>query len=119
MKSNKMASSSNYRITPLQRENYDTWHIQAQAVLIRNGLWNYVSGDVKKPVDPDEALDWEKEDMNARSDLLLIIAPSELRQVKHCKTSKEVWDTLKNIYQSKGPARKANSAQDARRGRRL
>lgn len=37
----------------------------------------------------------------------MAINPTELKQVKGCETSREVWLKLKNIYQSRGPARKA------------
>jgi hypothetical protein len=32
---------------------------------------------------------------------------SELRQIRSCKTSREIWMKLEFIYKSKGPARKA------------
>lgn len=38
---------------------------------------------------------------------ILSISPTELKQVKGCNTSREVWKKLSSIYQSKGPARKA------------
>lgn len=50
---------------------------------------------------------WVVEDRKAKSDLILSIHPSELRQIKGCDTSKDVWDKLESIYLSKGPARKA------------
>lgn len=43
----------------------------------------------------------------AKSDLILIICPSELKQIKNCVISKDIWEKLHNVYQSKGPARKA------------
>lgn len=98
----------NFHIQPLNRDNYDTWKVQAQAILIKNKVWDYVSGKLKKPeVDDKKLNEWEECDLNARSDLFLIICPTELKQVKNCKTSNEVWSKLEGIYQSKGPARKA------------
>lgn len=81
---------SNYRIEPLRKDNYDTWVVQAQAILIKNGLWSYVTGEKKTP-DENSAADikakWMQEDLSARSDLFLIISPSELKQVRNCATS--------------------------------
>jgi hypothetical protein len=104
-----MASTVNYRIEPLNKNNYDTWKLQAQAILIKSDLWKYVSGEIKCPDDtqPEEKKTWLHQDLNAKSDLTLIISPGELRNIKNCTTSKDVWDTLSNIYASKGPARKA------------
>lgn len=47
------------------------------------------------------------QDRKARSDLILSISPSELKQIRDCQTSKDIWDRLDNIFASKGPARKA------------
>lgn len=61
--------NNNYQIVPLQKDNYE-------ALLIRGGLWGYVTGEIPAP--PTTAAEttkkcWVKEDLNARSDLLLII----------------------------------------------
>lgn len=50
---------------------------------------------------------WETADRKAKSDIILSISPTELKQVKGCNTSREVWNKLSSIYKSKGPARKA------------
>lgn len=50
---------------------------------------------------------WIKNDSKARLDIILSISTSKLKQVKGCITSREVWQKLGNIYQSKEPARKA------------
>lgn len=52
-------------------------------------------------------LAFNKEDLKARAEILLLLSPSELKQIKICTTSKAVWDKLKATYQSTGPARKA------------
>ena len=42
------------------------------------------------------------------SDLVLAISPSELKQIKSCSSSRDIWLKFQEIYQSKGPARKAS-----------
>lgn len=37
------------RIEPLTRHNYDTWKIQAEALLIKNDEWIYASEECIKP----------------------------------------------------------------------
>ncbi|KMQ88472.1 retrovirus-related gag-pol polyprotein [Lasius niger] len=107
-------ASSNVRIELLNKENFDTWKIQMEALLVKNDAWSYVNGETVKPeiVVGDEASatrlkKWETADRKAKSDIILSISPTELKQVKGCDTSREVWDKLASIYQSKGPARKA------------
>jgi hypothetical protein len=46
-------------------------------------------------------------DRKAKSDLILAMNASELRQIRNCETSREIWMKLESIYESKGPARKA------------
>lgn len=44
-----MASSNTVRIELLNKENYDTWKIQMQALLTKNEAWVYVSGQKRNP----------------------------------------------------------------------
>lgn len=100
--------SLSVKIEPLNKDNFDTWKIQVEALLIKNDAWKYVSGKCVKPNSPnDSILEWESADAKAKSDLILSVSTTELKQIKNCKTSKDVWNKLHEIYQSKGPARKA------------
>lgn len=104
-------SYSAVKIEPLGKDNFDTWKIQIKALLIKNDAWKYVNGTKKKPEDgsnADAIATWETNDAKATSDLILAISTPELRQVKNCETSNEIWKKLHNVYESKGPARKAN-----------
>ena len=84
-----------------------------QAILIKADLWEYVSGDSVKPETGENAQAiateraWVMSDQKAKSDINLSISTSEIKQVKNCATSREMWLRLEEIYQSKGPAKKA------------
>lgn len=84
-----------------------------QAVLTKCDLWEYTNGSNVQPTlkaDNSNAAavsEWVKNDQKAKSEIILSISPTELRQVKNCVTSREMWCRLDQIYQSKGPARKA------------
>ena len=96
------------KIKPLRKDNFDTWKIQVEALLIKNESWKYVKGILQKPAEPPAEVErWENNDAKVRSDLILAICPSKLKQIKNCTTSKEIWEKLHNVYQSKCPARKA------------
>lgn len=106
--------SSSARIETLNKDNFDTWKMQMEALLIKNDAWNYVKGrnDKQELVAGDEASAaavnaWETGDSKAKSDIILSINPTELKQIKGCGSSREVWQRLEGIYQSRGPARKA------------
>ena len=58
-----------------------------QAVLIKNDLWDYVCGRCKEPeTETDSSSTWVRNDLKARSDIILSISPTELKQVKHYET---------------------------------
>jgi gag-polypeptide of LTR copia-type len=100
--------SSRVSIEPLTKDNYNTWKIHAEALLVKTDGWQYVDGSKVKPTSVNaEIAVWEKGDRKAKSDLVLAISPSEMKVIKDCQTAKEVWAKLDAFYQSKGPARKA------------
>lgn len=81
---------------------------------MKNDLWQYVSGTSVKPeviannaASENATRTWEQNDAKARSDIVLSISSTELKQIKGCITSREVYLKLKDTYQSKGPTRKA------------
>ncbi|XP_024226732.1 uncharacterized protein LOC112213716 isoform X2 [Bombus impatiens] len=90
-----MSSGASLSIEKLNKENYDTWKLQMEAILIKDDLWEYANASL-----------WNKRDDKARADIILTISSSELCHVKHCKISHEMWNKLKEVYESKGPARK-------------
>jgi hypothetical protein len=72
------------RVESLEKDKYDAWRMQVEALFIRNEPWEYVTGEKSKPEGAGsisvEALEaWRKTDRKARSDLILCIDPSELK----------------------------------------
>ncbi|GBN82112.1 hypothetical protein AVEN_509-1 [Araneus ventricosus] len=100
-------------IGKLSKDNYDSWKLQIEAILVKNDHWNFVTGAEQKPEvngDADNATavaKWISDDQKAKAHIVLSIYPSELSQIKNCKTSHELWTKQQNIYESKGLARKA------------
>lgn len=96
-----MSATINTRIEPLNKDNYDTWKLQMEALLIKNDAWSYVNGKNPKlatAVDADgnptqaslNAIEtWTAADLKAKSDLILSISPSELKQIKNCDMAEE------------------------------
>lgn len=106
-----MSANIVVRIETLGRDNYDTWKLQMRALLIKNDAWDYVSGEISKPAsvanNAAEVRDWIVKDEKAKSDLILSIGASQLKLIKNCTTSHELWLKLESIFISKGPTRKA------------
>lgn len=101
--------ATSIKIDRLTGDNYDTWKIHMRAILIKNDVWEYVSGSSPKPqLSDSKYADWLKMDRKAESDILLAVSPSELAALDGLESSKAIWDKLKSMYQSSGPARKAS-----------
>lgn len=75
MSQSQASFHSSMRIKLLTKENYETWKIQVEALLTRNGTWSYVSGETAKPnAAGDDLNKWKAEDKLAKSDLILSIS---------------------------------------------
>ncbi|KMQ84418.1 retrovirus-related pol polyprotein from transposon tnt 1-94 [Lasius niger] len=96
------------KIEPLTAENYDTWKIQMEAVLVKDDVWTYVNGIKTKPTTGAEAIaEWINKDAKAKADIVLSMSTSELNVIRGLETSREVWLKIQSTFQSKGPVRKA------------
>lgn len=90
------------RIEALSKDNCDTWKMQVEALMIKNDLWEYVSGETVCPVAAENSTttqlvaieqarkEWKRADRKARSDLILSIHSSQLVQVRNLESSREV-----------------------------
>ncbi|KOC63598.1 hypothetical protein WH47_02479 [Habropoda laboriosa] len=91
------------RIEALNKDNYDTWKIQMRALLVKNDAWCYVSSELNAPAVRADNVEseansraWSTNDEKAKSDRVLSISPSELKQIKDCRTSNDIWQKLEN-----------------------
>ena len=48
-------------IETLGKDNFDSWKIQIEAILVKNELWDYVNGYVQHPDTEKEAVIWDKQ----------------------------------------------------------
>jgi len=110
----KMTTHYPDRMEMLGKENYKTWKIHMESVLVVHDGWDYASGSKLQPAEDAgdantlEAVRlWKRENQKAKAKILLAIKATELKQVKDCITSRDVWLRLKSIYELSGPARKA------------
>lgn len=105
------AASSLANIEKLTETNYELWKVQMKSVLVFNDLWKYAEGTETKPLADTEtkplAQEWIRKDSKALALINLSITHSQLNHVKKAVTSKEAWDGLKAVFESRGPVRKA------------
>uniref|UniRef100_A0A2H1WW51 SFRICE_034329 n=1 Tax=Spodoptera frugiperda TaxID=7108 RepID=A0A2H1WW51_SPOFR len=81
------------------RENFDEWTFAVENVLVLEGMLHCVKPVVGKDIKPED-------DMKARAKLCLTIDPALYVHIKTTKTSKELWDKLKSLFDDSGFSRK-------------
>ena len=99
-----LGAISSYKIDQLRDDNWLSWKGRLVSLLELHDVLEYVEGKVQKP-DPnkqDEAAVWKKHDQIAKTLLLINIADAQMVHVSEAKSSKEVWDNLTAIHQSRG-----------------
>ncbi|KAL9438154.1 hypothetical protein AB3S75_023924 [Citrus x aurantiifolia] len=89
------------------RINYGLWQIQVKDVLIQSGLHKALkrksslvssSGSGKASISDE---DWEDLDDRAASAIRLCLAKNVLANVGNIPTTKELWEKLEKLYQTK------------------
>ncbi|KOC67329.1 hypothetical protein WH47_09246 [Habropoda laboriosa] len=75
----------------LTKDNYDAWCIHAEALLMKNDVWGYATGSIKRsierPEDPasvEAARAWDIADKKEKADLILSIGLSQLKLITGC-----------------------------------
>lgn len=96
-------ASSLANIEKLIETNYELWKVQMKSILVFNDLWKYTEGTESAA----DAQEWIRKDSKALALINLSITHSQLNHVKKATTSKEAWDGLKAVFESRGPVRKA------------
>lgn len=81
--------------------NFHLWKVRMQMYLLDKDLWRIVDGSETRPTTIAEQPDWDKRDGKARANILLHLKDSQLLLVNSLKTSKEMWDGLCNMFETK------------------
>lgn len=68
------------------------------------GLWTAVSDGSETEKDATKLL-------NAKSELILLVETSIYPHIRHCKSAKEIWDSLQKIFQDSGLVRRVGLIQ--------
>lgn len=97
-----MASSSNYLVSVPKlkgRENYSEWCFAAENFLVLEGMVGCIKPE---PDHPPVAAD----DAKTKAKLILTIDPALYVHIKNVRTSKELWNKLKMLFDDSGFTRK-------------
>ena len=108
------------KLENLTKDNYASWKYKVMLFLKAEELWHIVVNDKPSPTIKEEdrkgkekesgviedAKDWNKKDAQAMVILSNTLSSSLIPHIKHCNTTKEMWDTLEKIFSNVSSARK-------------
>jgi hypothetical protein len=87
--------------------NYLQWKVRMSIVLKENKIWNYVSSVVVVPAEDHVTLDFhEVKEAKAQRIILDGVKDHLIPHLAKKKTTKEMWDTLKNLFEAKNENQK-------------
>jgi hypothetical protein len=87
--------------------NYLQWKVRMSVVLKENKIWNYVSSVVVVPATDPVALDLhEVKEAKAQRIILDGVKDHLIPHLAEKKTTKEMWDALKNLFEAKNENRR-------------
>lgn len=95
------------RVDRLNSSNYRTWKFAMKMSLIQRELWDYVNGSIILQDDAtvEQKIRHKSKDEKALSTIALSIDPDQQIHIVHCKTVKQAWLVLEEIYEPKSRQR--------------
>jgi hypothetical protein len=98
-----MDNKSLTNIDKLDADNYQTWKLLIEMVLLHQDLWSVVDGSWARPSEGDKDLaEWKKRANKAKALIILSLQLSQLEHVRRLETPSEIWEKLKEVHEPKG-----------------
>ena len=99
---------ANFRVEKLSADNYHTWKFDMKMLLMRNDVWEIVTGDevLDENASVKEKVNFKKRENRALSTICLSVNKELKIYVRSSKTSKEAWEALENHFEEKTLSRK-------------
>jgi hypothetical protein len=96
-----MPSSSmerKYFLEKLNENNYRMWKIKMELTLTKVNVIDIVNGVLQKPTIEPALSEWKMKDLDAKTEIIMHISDRHVDLIKDLESSKEISDTLKDIY---------------------
>jgi len=82
-------------MTKLNGDNYFHWEFKMGMYLRREKLWTITIVNSA----PDPVTEWEDPNEKALTTIALCVKDIQIQHIRDCKTAKESWNALKEIYE--------------------
>jgi gag-polypeptide of LTR copia-type len=91
------------RFPQLNHTNYAEWALRMEAILIRGGFWDLITGDEKleKGADGEKEKAFRKREAQCRAEIVLRVEDSQLPHMAD-KSSMVVWNSLASVHRARG-----------------
>eukprot|EP00253_Pinus_taeda_P010156 PITA_10156 len=84
----------------LDGSNFTNWKFKIQTLLEGANAWSIVTGDELRPNVGIQEQEWDKRENKVKVLLKMSVKDSIIPHIRDCKTSAEIWTTIKNLYQT-------------------
>ena len=103
----------NMQIPKLNNKNYTSWKFRILSILEGKDLHSYIVQDI--PEDDELKVQFKIKDAQAKAILTCAMDDTQVSLILTCKTSKEIWNSLKIRYESDTIKRRIESRNDVSR----
>lgn len=90
---------SKITIAKLNNDNYFLWKVKMQMVLIKEKIWNVITGTPPENTNATALSLWNVNDQTARAIITLSVDDNQLPLIMNLETAKSMWDTLKDFHE--------------------
>ena len=84
----------------LDGSNFTNWKFKIQTLLEGANAWSIVTGDEQRPnlnIGTQEQ-EWDKRENKVKVLLKMSVKDNIIPHIRDCKTSSEIWTTIKSLY---------------------
>jgi len=90
----------------LNHTNYTEWALRMEAILIRGGFWDLITGDEKLAEDPEvesesDVKAFRKREAQCRAEIILRVEDSQLPHMVN-RSPMVIWNSLANVHRARG-----------------
>jgi hypothetical protein len=89
------------RFPQLNHMNYAEWALRMEAVLIREGFWDLITGDEKLAVDGSDMKSFRKREAQCKAEIVLRVEDSQLPHMAN-RSPMVIWNSLANVHRARG-----------------
>lgn len=95
-------SEASERLTP---SNYSIWKVRMESILVLQDVMDIILGIEEEPQVFQQSIKYKKRSMTALHCIKMNVSNEISREIGGCSSTKEAWDALQAIYESKNTSR--------------